>query len=787
MGTVSRSLREALRTLLRKPGVTVLAVSSLALAIGFSTAAFSVLDAYALRDLPVRNPGRLALIDAISREGRSEPMTWPEYETLVSRTRSFEGILSENLRGPTVKLPDRDDSPITAGVSDNFFDLLGIEARMGQVFRTGHGQDGTVVLSYRYWRDALKTDAGAVGRTLLVGGGSLRILGILPPDFAGTDRGTSVDLFVPMQGWFGSVGMARRGDTRFIDYDLLGYLRPGVTLAQARAECEGILRQMEKDGTAPAAGRKAAVSWIAEKDLAAKLKSNAVMLAVVVLLVLIAAANLTNLRLVANESRRHETGVRLALGASRVDLARGHLAETLLLSIAGTGLGTMIAAWLVRAAPAIFYAGDRFRDYHIRIDARSFAFSTAALVAVALIGALIPLADAWRRRILPVMQTSRLTGSSRWLAALVVTQMALVTGVTCSAGLLWRSLQNVSAIRPAMDPDRQMLLVAGTWNARPRVEETAAQLAQSSGVTGVAWARRAMLSGSLGGATVNLDLPGQPRQRFHFNEVSASYFGVTGARVLSGRGFAEADGPQSTLVVMLNQTAARRFFGEGNPLGQWLRVSGKDRQVIGVVEDGPADSLRERIDPYFYFPFAQRPDNEMTFFVATSRDPALLTTPVRDLLRGAARDFSFDEIRTLRHHMRLAHTAETRYVVIVGSLAALGLFLAAAGLFGVTMFAVARRTPEFGIRMAMGATPGRVAAQVLRQAAMRVAIALPLGWMVAWTGRQAIQKMLYGVASDDATVFIEASLVVAFVACAAALRPALRAARVDPMTALRHE
>ena len=785
MGTISRSLREALRTLLRKPGVTALAVSSLALAIGFSTAAFSILDAYALRELPVRDPARLLSISALTREHRADSMTWPEYLALTAAARSFEGFTAENRRGPRVRLPDRDDFPITSGVSANFFDLLGVEASLGHVFKPGRDDRDTVVLSHRYWRDTLKSDPAIIGRTLLVGRGSLRVTGVLPPDFAGTERGLSVDLFVPMETWFRPMQMASAGDTRRTDYLLLGRLRPGVTPAQARAECDAVLRQMEQDGSAPAAGRIAQIGGFTDENLAAKLKSNAVIFGVIVLLVLIAAANLANLRLLDNESRRRETGIRLALGAGRAALARLHLVETLLLSGTGTALGIGVAAWLVNLAPTLFYAGARARDYHIRLDARSLAFSSAALVGVALIGALIPLADAWRLRILPVMQTTRVTGATRWMTALVVVQMALVTGVTCSAGLLWRSLQNVSAIRPAMDPDRKLLVVFGAWNDRPRVEETAAQLAQAPGIQQVAWARRAMLSRSLRGAIVGLELPGEPKQNFHYNQVSPNYFAVTGARIVGGRGFAESDGPQSTPVVMVNQAFSRRFLNGGDPVGQWLRVSGKDRLVIGVVEDGPASALREKIEPYFYFPFAQKPDGEMTFFLASGKDPATLAASARTALRASARDYTILDVTTVHQLVSVAHSKETLTVIVTGSLAALGLFLAAAGLFGVTMFAVARRTAEFGIRMAMGATPRRVAQHVLRQAATRIAIALPIGWLLAWAARKAIESMLYDISPDDPVTFLVAGSTVAIVACAAALYPAIRAARLDPMAALR--
>ena len=296
---------------------------------------------------------------------------------------------------------------------------------------------------------------------------------------------------------------------------------------------------------------------------------------------------------------------------------------------------------------------------------------------VALIGALIPLTDAWRRKIAPSMLGARVTRTSPWLTALVIAQMAIVTGVTCSAGLLWRSLQNVSAIRPAMDPDRKLLVVFGVWNDRPRVSETAAKIAQTAGVQQVGWARRAMLSTSLGGATVGVEAPGQPAMRFHFNQVSPNYFAVTGARIISGHGFSEADGPLATPVVMVNETFAKRFLS-GAAEGLWTRIDGKDRQVIGVVEDGPTNSLRERIDPYVYFPYAQKPDGEMTWLIATARDPGLAADAVRGTLRKTATDFLILEENTLRQLMDAAHSSETLTATITGSLAGLALFLAAA-------------------------------------------------------------------------------------------------------------
>ena len=792
MDPLLRDLRLAFRTLFRKPGVTALAVLSLGLAIGFSTAAFSILDAYALRDLPVSDPARLVNFWAQTREKRGDGLSWIEYQALAAGVHSLSGLAVEDREGEPVQLPSHIDRPIIGFVSDNYFDVLGVKAAVGDVFHGGKGEPGTVVITRHYWQEKLAGDAAIVGRTLPVGRAVLRIVGVLPPDFSGTNRGLLVDLFVPPQTFFGSLGRDTSNDVRYSVYETVGRLRPGATVEQARTESEAVLRQVERDGRAPAPERQASASPFGDGDLAEKLQRNVVLLAVVVLLVLIAAANLANLRLVGNEGRRHETAVRLALGAGRRELGRQHLTETLLLAGAGTLTGLVLAKWLTGAAASLFYGGKSVIDYGIRLDARAFLFSSVALLLVALVGAAIPLGDAWRRRVFPAMQGSRATRPSRWLGALLVTQMALVTGVVRSAGLLWRSLEKLSEIRPAMDPARRMLLVNGAYDLKPaeanvRAAALNGTLARLPGVEDVGWARRVMLSGSGGGAVTSVEIAGQPKLTFPYNQVSHGYFAATGARVLGGRAFTDGDGPDATPVVMVNELFARRFFAARDPLGVWIKVGSKERQIVGVVEDGPHNHLRETPTPYLYFPFAQYPTPYFTWMIHTRKDPGDLAAAVRGFIRSADPGFTLLSIHTLREHMRDARSDQEVGVEVAGSLAAVGLLLAAAGLFGVTLFAVARRTPEFGVRAAMGASPRRLAQQVLREAAVRVAIALPLGWALAYAGRRAIAKLLFGVAPDDPWTFAAASALVALVACAAALHPALRAARIDPMTALRHE
>ena len=296
-----------------------------------------------------------------------------------------------------------------------------------------------------------------------------------------------------------------------------------------------------------------------------------------------------------------------------------------------------------------------------------------------------------------------------------------------------------------------------------------------------------MLAGSGGGAAVDVEMPNQPKYSYYYNQVSPQYFAVTGARILSGRAFAASDGPAATPVAMVNAAFVRRFLAGQSALGQWVKVNGRDHQIIGVVEDGPSIQLREAVAPYLYFAFAQRPSIDVTYFVASSRDAKSIADALLPLIRTGDAGFTGVTARTLRQHLRDARQDEQLAATLSASLALVALLLAAAGLAGVTLYAVARRTREFGVRLAVGASPARLARQVLREAALRVLVALPLGWAMAYAARRALEKLLYGVAPDDPATLVLAGIAVALVGALAALEPALRAARTDPMAALRAE
>jgi predicted permease len=392
---------------------------------------------------------------------------------------------------------------------------------------------------------------------------------------------------------------------------------------------------------------------------------------------------------------------------------------------------------------------------------------------------------------MPALQAVSSPSANRWLAALVVVQMALITAVADSAGLLWRSLENVAAVRPAMDPDRKLLIVAGFWTTSgplaTRSDRLAGELSTLPGVVRVAYCRRVMLAGSEGGQRVAFERPGQPQLTFRFNQVSPSYFATTGARVLRGRTFSEGDGPDATLVAMVSEAFVRKFLPTREPLGAWVRLGGKDRQIVGIVEDGPSNNLKEAIEPFVYFPFAQRPYRGVTYFLETTRDPARITAPARERIRQADAAFLAHDFFTLSQHLRAQRSEEELAADVCSGMALLCIVLAAAGLFGVTLYAVGRRMREFGVRVAMGATPALLARQVIREA-LRLALAgVALGCGLALAGQHLLRGLLYGVNPWSLWMLAGAVVLVTLVALAAAALPARRAAHADPMAALRAE
>jgi predicted permease len=773
--TSSVIVKHALRRMGKRPFVTLLAAGSLAMAVGVTTAAFSTVDAYFLRALPVRDPASLVYVYVETREKRPDAMTWREYSALRERRGSLEGLAVQARFGPKVRLEGRDDYPITAAVSDNFFDLLGVRAARGDVFHEGKGGEQQVVLSDAYWRKAFGADPLMIGRMIDVGAASVRVIGVLPEGMAGTVRGIRVDLFVPQQTAFGAMRLVDPNASRG-EFEGLARLKPGATGEQAQAELAGLL----EDGRRPR-------TQSLVRDERGTVRVTAVFALAAFMLLFIAAANLVALRLVENEHRRREWGMMMALGAGRGRLLSQQLTETMLLVAFSGAAGLGLAAYLIRLAPDWLRAGSDYRDYFIRMDWRVALFALSSLVFVGLLLAVLPAVDAWRHSLAESIHAPSSRKASRWLGALVTVQIALITAMAYNAGLLGVSLRKISMVRPAMDTERPIVLVQGSWRDRSgafeKTERLASELASLPGVRRVAYARRVMLSGSGGGARVAWSRTGEAPRTMRFNQVSPSYFEVTGARVVAGRAFTASDGPGSTPVVMVSQ-AFERALGK-QAVGEYVRLDRKDWLVVGVVEDGPSVRLRETLEPFVYFPFSQLPASGPTFFVETAVSAGRAASDIALFLQRNQTGYESASLNTLFAHLRSARNQEEMAAAVGGILALLSVVMGAAGLLGVTMYAVSRRVREFGVRMALGATGGTIARLVFGRVLLYLAAGIPAGALLAWSAGEGLASLLYGVSQFEPSVMLGVLGVVCAVAAASAAWPARQASAADPWQALR--
>jgi predicted permease len=776
-----RDLRFTLRTLARNWRVTLLALASLALAIGANTAVFSIVDAVVLRPLPIEDPRSLVELTVRKADGRGDLWSWDQYSALADNRGPLGPVMAQSRHGAIMRTPDGVEMLLITAASPNYFEMLGIRPAIGRTFTPGDPAPDGVVLSDRAWKRRFGGDPQIVGRAIPLNIGRFRVLGVMPPDFSGLMRGVQNDLWVSSAAW-----LRRPDDRRVTDFEVYSRLEPGVTLETAGRHADAVIGRLNQAGLSAAPGRRAGAEPFGSLSTKETLAAAGLLAAMLSLVLAIACANVANLRLARNEARRREIGIRLAIGAGRSHILGQEMLESAVVALAGMGAGLVLAAWLARGVTTLVYSFNPYTDYGIRLDARSLLFALGAALAATLLTALGPVLGAWRQDIQTALRGSDSPGRIRARAALAVLQIVLCTALAGTAGLFWKSLANVTAVRPAMDPDRNLLLVeAGRTRTGLPLDALAENLAAVPGARAAAYCRRVPLAGSGGGATVAVSLPGQPERSFHYNQVSPNYFEVTGARVLAGRAFTAADSPQAAPVVMISQAFARRFFQGRNALGEWVRAEGRDRQVVGIVEDGPVNYIRETVEPFLYFPHAQMPGGDLTVLVEGRKDAAALAPEVRKRMREAG--YVVLEVQTLRDFMKNAHSEDRALAVLSGGLGLLGVFLAASGLFGVLAYTVSRRTREFGIRLALGAVRGNLERIVLASALKMAFIGVPAGIGVALACARLFENMLFGVSGTDPLILGAAALLVTAVALAAAFIPARHAARVNPLEALRWE
>jgi len=780
--------------LARSPAATALAVFSIAVGIGSTTGLFAVVDAALLRPLPVEKPGNLWSVASRGDDGIRMQYGWPDYLDMAKALEGRAQLVASQRR--SVQLGEDADSlnVVVQPASPNYFPVVGVRAALGRLsLGEAEGRPETV-LGYRLWQTRFSSDPHIVGRTVLLNRKPFLVAGVMQAAFTGLQRGILVGVWVSADAWFHTLG-GNGGEehSRQGQFEIAARFSDPRAAPRAAAQLDAAIRGEGKHKPAP---RGTQGTWLTcfvqpwEKNAL----FGGVLAAVFGLVLFVACANVAQMRLAQAEARRKELGVRIALGGGGWRVARQLLIETALIGVAGAGLGLMLAQLLVDKVTLFAHALSPFIDLGIRLDYRVLAYSAGALLFALLVAGVWPALHAVRLNISDVLkQTQGVTARRRgWREkALIVSQMAVGVALFGTGVLCLVSLHNAGGIRPGLDPHKKVLALSVLPALHmPRAawcDQAVERLAALPGARGATYALRLPLSGSGGGLTARVEIPGMAPMGVPLNHVGGNYFSLMGTRVLAGRGIDSRDGEGAPLAVVVSQTFALTVFGARSPIGNWVRIDGKPRQIVGVAEDGPSNYIHESAQPFLFLPFAQTSNGDLTLLVETAGEPAALDLAARAAIRAFDPRARVYDSTTLQKTLDFALSLDRFAAVASSALGACAVLLTAAGLFGVLLYAVSRRTREFGLRMALGAQPRQIERLVLGESLRLAAVGVPLGLAGLAVAARLASSALLGVGPVEPLSYLLSAAAVVGLALAAAWLPARRAARVDPMEALRAE
>ncbi len=812
-------LRHALRLLVKQPGLTIPLVLALALGIGVNTTIFGFVDGLLFRPLPVERLDEVVRVTAVEREHPDDHFnsSYPVFTDYRDGAKSFAALAAysdDNAVHMSVGagVPERLTGALVSG---RFFEVLGTRAWRGRLLGPDDdrvaGRHPVAVISYGIWRRVFGGSDEVIGRTVRLNNHPFTIVGVTPPGVVGVSLDTLPDLWTPM-AMAGQVmpEVAREfgvlNTRRFSWLEIVGRLKPGVTVAQAQAELDAIAthRVATVRDRDPFAGVVPVEQLVTGTETGTQYKTMSwVLLGVVGLVLLIACADAAGLLLVRAEQRQREMAVRAAMGATRWRLVRQLLTESLLLAGVATLAGLLVALWSAEALLAVLPS-----DFPLAPAARGpigeprvLLFTLASAVVAAFAFGLAPAWRASRPNLVPALKQDTPTlGRARRLSlrhAFVVGQIALCVLLLVGAGLLLRTVRAFGAIAPGFDTERVLVASAdvalqGYDEARGRrfFEDINARVASLPGVAHVALGR--MVPVYSGGMRVTFDVAGQPKAdptpTADFNPVSPGFFEALDIPIVQGRDFTSADGPTAPQVVIVNRALAERYFPGRSAVGQRLAEfgpMGTDAEIVGVVDNARYRSLRDEAAPMIYSAHPQFYMPRMSLVVQTTLPPATMRQALVAAAASIDPDLPLFQIRTMPERLRASLAVERLLAWLLSAFAALAVFLAAAGLYAVVSFTTTLRTREFGIRVALGATARHLRQLVLGQTLWLVGIGLAVGLALALASARALDSLLFGVGPTDVVTYLAVGVVLLGVGVAAVQWPARKAARVNPVSALR--
>ena len=827
----TQDLRYGVRTMLRSPGLTMVAVLSLALGIGANTAIFSLMDAVMLRRLPVQEPGQLVLFGSGRWGGSTDDFpnrswqlfSYPFYREIQKANQVFAGVgailsLAFDVHG-TVEGNSHIEEVNSELVSGTYFSVLGVKPLLGRVLTDTDdqtpGASPIAVASYRWWKRRFGRDPAIVGRKLTIGSTVYTIIGVTPPEFFGTTVGQSPDLWIPLSmekevspGWNGL-------DNKFFQsLYIIARLKPGVPIEQAGANVNLLFKQTLHEYAGPQPSKKrlddiehARIDLSSLSRGLSRLRRQfseplEILMTVVGLVLLIACANIANLLLARATARHREIAVRQALGAWRSRLVRQLLTESLLLALIGGGLGIAFASWANHLLLAMV-SGPEPLPLDVGIDARSLAFTFAVSFATALLFGTIPALRATRLMLASSLKEGRgpigAAARSPLAKALIVSQVAFSLVLLVAAGLFLRSLVKLTSVDMGFDKENVLRLQLDPGSVGYKEDARLAALYQEieqrvAALPGVRAASISFFTFNEGSWTDPVWVQGDtsPRERpsVSHNIVGTGYFATMGIPVLVGRGFGPQDTATSTKVAVVNETMARRLFPGGSPIGRHFRIGGPkadEIEVIGVVKDAKYESLREEPQLADFIPYAQHIQYLGDFEARFSGDPKTIVSEVRRAIAEADHNLPISGITTLAEQVSQSVASQRLVARLSAFFGLLAVALACIGIYGLMSYAVTRRTSEIGVRMALGAGRVNVLWLVMREILVLAALGIAIGVPAALASNRVVSSMLFGLSPTDPAIMLAAPAILMAVAMLAGYLPARRASRVDPMVALRYE
>ena len=823
MKTIWHDMRYGLRQLRKSPGFTVVALVSLALGIGANTAIFSLINGVLLKALPVRDPHELRVINwacfgyeltgfsgstnrSKSGQSYSGSFPYPTYCDFRDRATGFSDVFAfSELGNMTVVAQGMAFTAHGLMVSGNFFKGYGAGTLIGRPILPRDDRpdaEPVAVMTYRAWERRFGLDPNVLGQTVIMNKSGFTVVGVLPRRYAGPLAGDQADFYVPMAAQPQLKSGYPLASRNHWWLQIMGRLSPEASEAQARVSLEVLFDQtlavsssklkepsilLEDGSRGPLMQRK----WAAQPFL--------VLQGVVGLVLLIACANMAGMLLSRGAARQHEMTVRAAIGAGRWRLIRQSLVESLVLSLIAAACGLIISSW-IKAGIMNFITGSIGEiHFNMALDARVLLFTLGAAMATTLLFGFLPALRVSRVNPATGLQSARLQGVShaRLGKVLVATQVGLSLLLVAGTGLLVRSLVNLKNIDPGFDTENLLVfrLNAGDagYNGTERIdyyESVSRSIAAIPGVSGVAYSSTSLLAGNL--SSSGFSLPGRPTNPgddLQANEITVNetFFSTMGIPLLRGREFAGTDTQTSTLVMIVNDAFVHDFFLDENPIGHFVKKGGKEYQIVGVCGNTKYQSVRSEITPTMYYSYRQAPSGSVSFEVRTVLPELSLVPAVRKVVSSVDESIPIQKLTTQTDLFKRSIIMERLSTTMCGSLALLAVVLACIGLYGLLAYHVAQRKGEIGIRMALGARPQDVARPILRQAVLLAAIGVVVAMPVTLALSRLMQGVIYGITPHDPLTMIGAAVLMIAVAALAAWIPARRAAKIDPMEALRYE